>query len=246
MIQDVVTHRLPNTDYLSTNLLNRVLAIASSTLPIRTMLSSICEELAHTTGALRSAFALVDPQNTRLDIFADYPSNGQSSDRVEPLRIENNRLFNKLIDDRVPILIESDPFEPSTILLRDFLKVRISEKLLVIPLFIRGQCQGLFGIVLENLQEFTSEEISLALGVTRVASLVIEKEQLGELTNSQQTERQQLESELCARLDIEKLIQQTSIRLIQLTSEKIDLGIQEVLETLGGIRSSRPMLYLQD
>ena len=72
MIQDVLTRSLLNTDILSTNLLNRVIAIASSTMPIRETLSEICEELAHSTGALRSTFTLINPQGTLLNVIADY------------------------------------------------------------------------------------------------------------------------------------------------------------------------------
>ena len=160
-------------------------------------------------------------------------SSGQPSVHADTLRIDNNQQVEKILVDRVPKLIESDPFEPFTISLRGFFKVHINEKLLVIPFLVQQKCQGFCGIVLENLQELTSEGIALALGVTQIAAFAIEKEQFRDTLYSELTERQRLENQLSARLEIEKIIQQTSIHLMQLTSEKIDSGIREVLETLG-------------
>jgi GAF domain-containing protein len=114
MIQDVLTHRPINSDYHSSYPLNRIIAVASSTLSLREILDRICEELAQSTGALCSAFALIDPTGVQLNIYADYHCAGRPSCHDGTPLIRNNQLFNKIMADQAPIIVEPDPFEPFT------------------------------------------------------------------------------------------------------------------------------------
>lgn len=184
-----------------TLLLNRVIAAATSSLDLNTVLETICEELAQFFDLPQAAFGLLNESRDQLTIVAEYlPPQGISAlGAVIP--IENNSATQEVMRTKKPLVIpdaQTDPRQPE---LHDLSRKRGTRTILIVPLLVRDEVLGTLGLNSNTHRNFSPNEIELAQNVASAASQAVENAQLYTAVQQELAERARTEVVLAQTRD---------------------------------------------
>ncbi len=184
-----------------TLLLNRVIAAATSSLDLNTVLKTICEELARFFDLPQAAFGLLNDSRDHLTIVAEYlPTTGiPALGTVIP--IENNSATQEVMHTKKPLVIpdaQTDPRQPE---LHDLSRRRGTRTILIVPLLVRDEVLGTLGLNSTTHRNFSPNEIELAQNVASAASQAVENAQLYTAVQQELAERARTEIVLAQTRD---------------------------------------------
>lgn len=184
-----------------TLLLNRVIAAATSSLDLNTVLKTICEELARFFDLPQAAFGLLNEQRDQLTIVAEYLTAGRIPALGTVIPIENNPATQEVIETKKPLVIpdaQTDPRQPE---LHDLSRRRGTRTILIVPLLVRDEVLGTLGLNSTTFRNFTPTEIELAQNVASAASQAVENAQLYAAVQQELAERERTEVVLAQTRD---------------------------------------------
>lgn len=161
-----------------TLLLNRVIAVAASTLDLRSALDSILSELAQALDVPQGAIALLDAQHDHLTVIADYYPPEHTSALGSKIPVENNPTTQYILEHRAPLAISDVRADRRLGIVRTLVSERGISSMLLLPLMVRDQIIGTLGLDSYAPREFSPEEISLAHHVTAAVSQALDTAQL--------------------------------------------------------------------
>lgn len=204
-----------------TLLLNRVIATAISSLEPNQILETICQELARALDLPQAGVALLNTERTYETVVAEYRTPGKPSALGIILPLEGNEATRSVIENQKPLVIENAQTDPRQPALHQMEKERGTVTLLILPLIVRGQVIGTFGLESDQPRVFSDDEITLAQNVANATSQVLESARLTAELRQELEERRRAEAQLQKTFqDIERA--QTRARaLLDATTDSI-------------------------
>ncbi len=204
-----------------TLLLNRVIATAISSLEPNQILETICQELARALDLPQAGVALLNAERTFETVVAEYRTPGKPSALGIILPLEGNEATRSVIENQKPLVIENAQTDPRQPALHQMEKERGTVTLLILPLIVRGQVIGTFGLESDQPRVFSDDEITLAQNVANATSQVLESARLTAELRQELEERRRAEAQLQKTFqDIERA--QTRARaLLDATTDSI-------------------------
>ena len=127
-------------------LLNRVIAITTSTEDPRQVLSDVCRELALTFGVAQSAAALLDEGGETLTVIAEYRSPERPSALGMVIPVSNNPATLYVIKKKTPLALADAENDFLLASVRDIMRQRGVASLLLLPLIVNDRVMGTIGL----------------------------------------------------------------------------------------------------
>lgn len=180
-------------------LLNRLIAAASSSLEPNKILENVCEELAHALDVPQVGVALLDAERTHETVVAEYRTPDRPTAIGIILPLEGNQVTRHVIETRQPVALLDAQSDPRQSILHEMEKQRATVSLLIVPLTVRDQAIGTLGMESPTSREFTDAEIALAQKVALAISPVLETARLNAKLIEELEERKQAEENLRRR-----------------------------------------------
>jgi PAS domain S-box-containing protein len=184
-----------------TLVLNRVIAAATSSLDLNTVLKTICKELALFFDLPQAAFGLLNEKRDQLTIVAEYLTAGRLPALGTVIPIENNPATQEVITSKKPLVIpdaQTDPRQPE---LHDLSRRRGTRTIMIVPLLVRDEVLGTLGLNSTYHRNFSPAEIELAQNVASAASQAVENAQLYAAVQQELAERERTEVVLAQTRD---------------------------------------------
>lgn len=220
-----------------TLLLNRVIATATSTLDLQTVLQTICDELATFLGLPQAAFALLNRTEDELEVVAEHLGRGRVSALGMVIPLTNNAATQEVIRTQKPVVLQDAQNDPRQPALHEIAKRRGTRSVLVIPLLVRGRVLGTLGLNSTKPRLFSPYEIQLAQSVASAASQALVNAQLYEAVQQELAERQRTEEALAQARD-------KALEVSRLQSELVAKVSHELRTPLTAIIGFAEMLHL--
>lgn len=220
-----------------TLLLNRVIATATSTLEVDSILQTICNELASFFGLPQVAFALLDKEDAHLRVVAEYLEEGRIPALGAIIPLQNNPATQEVLRTRKPLIIpdaQTDPRQPA---LHEMARRRGTRSVLIIPLLVRNQVLGTLGLNAHEGQEFSTADVELGQNVAAAASQALANAQLYAAVQQELAERRRAEEALAQARD-------KALEASRLKSELIAKVSHELRTPLASIMGFSEMLQL--
>ncbi|MCI0398911.1 MAG: PAS domain S-box protein, partial [Chloroflexi bacterium] len=107
-----------------TLLLNRIIATASSALHPDDVMRTVCAELAHAFHLPQAAFALLEPDETRLKVVAEYCDEGRPSALGVVIPVADNPATQYVLEQRAPLYLADVQSDPRYTPMRDVARQR--------------------------------------------------------------------------------------------------------------------------
>lgn len=218
-------------------LLNRVIATATSSLDLRAVLHTICQELAHFFNLPQAAFALLNDKKDHLTIVAEYLEEGRIPALGTVIPVDNNLATQEVLRTHKPIVIEDAQNDPRQAALHDIARRRGTRSVLIIPLLVRGEVLGTLGLNATEYRVFTQAEIELVQNIASAASQSLANAQLYEAVQQELAERRRAEAELAQARD-------KALEASRLKSELVAKVSHELRTPLTSIMGFAEMLQL--
>ena len=220
-----------------TLLLNRVIATATSTLDVHTILQTICTELAAFFNLPQTAFALLDKSEAYLRVVAEYLEEGRIPALGTIIPLQNNPATQEVLQTHKPLIIpdaQTDPRQPA---LHEIARLRGTRSVLILPLLVRGQVLGTLGLNAREQYDFTPADVELAQNVASAASQALSNAELYTAVQQELAERQRTEEALAQARD-------KALEASKLKSELIAKVSHELRTPLASILGFAEMLQL--
>jgi PAS domain S-box-containing protein len=179
-----------------TTLLNRVISAATSARELEQVLRIVCSELAVGLNVPQVRATLLDPSKTGLRIVAEYCPYDVPSAVGEIIPLANNPSSQYVLDHHAPLAVADVATDPRMQSVSDLMQKYRVASILIVPVWIRDQIAGTFGLDSFVRREFTTEEISLAQSVAAAVSQALENANLLESANRELEQRKRAEAEL--------------------------------------------------
>jgi len=180
-------------------LLNRVIATASSSLESTKILETVCEELAHALDVPQAGMALLNADRTHETVVAEFRTPNRPTALGIIIPLEGNLVTREVIETRQPIALMNAQSDPRQAILHELEKQRATASLLIVPLIVRDQVIGTLGLESATPREFTGAEIVLAQKVASAISPVLEAARLNTKLVEELDERKRAEENLRRR-----------------------------------------------
>lgn len=158
-------------------LVNAVSAAANATLNLDQMLSAAVERVAEGVHAERCAVAIIDAEQTEIEIAADHRANGLQSNRGVKLPLDRHYALGYVMRDRRTLVCDDLLADPRFAPFSSFLHSWHLRSVVAVPLIAEGQVIGLLTVnSTTGPRHFTTDEIAvletvaneLALGIRNV------------------------------------------------------------------------------
>jgi PAS domain S-box-containing protein len=202
-------------------LLNRVIQTATSTLDVERVMTTMCEEVAMSMGIPAAGLALLNEGGSQLTVVAEYRDSGIASALGMRFSVEDNPSMETVIGRRSPFTsddVQADDRLPEEV--KAILAKQGTVALLLVPITVRDQMLGIFGLNALDKRTFSSDEIDLAMSVGSAVGQAIENIRLYEAIQTELAERQRTEIELMqAKEAAEAANRSKSVFLAQMSHE---------------------------
>jgi len=174
-------------------LLNRVIAMSAASQDVPSMLQAVCRELALAFGEFQPFAILFIGEGTEASIIGcdlldtpsseaagDSPSGDGPSARDEVVPTTDNRLFRRLLAERVPLLLDAGRDDSVLTLFRDLMGSNDIASVLAVPLLANGDVAGCLGLHTSRLHLFSKGELDLVRRVVDQVSGAMVRNRLAE------------------------------------------------------------------
>jgi PAS domain S-box-containing protein len=125
-------------------LVNKIVTQVSSTLEMQDDLLYIAKEIAEISEALHVGIALLDEEKKHLVLTADFPV--APADIGLKISLENNPTSTQVLESLEPLSIPDIQNNPLTIGIKDIMKERGTESLIIFPLLAGNEAIGTVGV----------------------------------------------------------------------------------------------------
>ena len=180
-----------------TQLLNRVINTTTSASDTVTILRILSTELAHALNVPQVACALLNEDQTTLEVLAEYRTAERTSALGTIIPVANNPGTQYILRTKRP-LIATDVQNDERIATRDVSRQRGTVSMMLLPLLTRERVIGTMGLNSPERREFTSEEITLAQNVAAAAGQALENAELYQRLQNELDERRRQNEYLAA------------------------------------------------
>lgn len=154
-------------------LVNRIVTDVSSSLELEKDLEIITKEVAQISNALHVGIALLNDEKTHLVLTADYPKTPDDLGLKIPL--EGNISSQKVLDTLQPLTIQDVQNNPLTEGIKEIMKIRGTESLVIFPLISGNEAIGTLGVDFgDPFAELSQNQIDLIQTILLQASTSIE------------------------------------------------------------------------
>ena len=179
-----------------TMLLNRIMAVVTSTLDAQHVLETICEELARALHLPRVTFALLDDANKILTVVAEYCAPDTPSALGVVIPAGGNDISQHVLTRHEPLAVDDAQTDSRNAnMLADERRLGVVS-LLIVPLLVRGRAIGTLGLDSPTRRIYHSEEIALAQNVAAIAGQALEHARLYQAVQQELAERRRAEEYL--------------------------------------------------
>ena len=168
-------------------IVNRVTTAVSSSLELDTDLQIIAKEVSQIVSALHVGITLLDEEKENLVLVADYPEN--PSDLGYTLPVKDNLAGKKVIETHEPFFMPNIPTNPMSVGIREVMKERNTESLVIFPLLSGNEVIGTLGVDFSDPSATLSQnQTELIQTILLQASTSIETARLFGKTQESETE----------------------------------------------------------
>lgn len=199
-------------------LLNRVIAMSAASQDVHSMLQAVCRELALAFGEFQSFAILFIGEGTEASIIecdllgtpsseaaGDSPSGDGLTTRDEVVPATDNRLFQRLLADRAPLLLDAGRDDSVLASFRELMGSSDIASVLAVPLLANGDVAGCIGLHASRTHVFSTGELDLVRRVADQVSGAVVRNRLAETQQRLSTAIEQI-AEAVMITDTEGLI----------------------------------------
>lgn len=214
--------------------ISRIGAAITATLDKQAMLRAIAREMVHIFKARRCGVALYNPDRTVLKVEAAYSSRS-AADAVEGIDlavVAEADLVEPLTQGK-PVVVPQVQSHPAFAEAKEMLRALETESIMLVPLLAHNQLIGTIGVDLDVPdREFSSTEIKLAETIAGQVARAVENAYLFDEMQAALADRQRAEEALHYRIELEELVATTSQHFINLQSNEINQGVNNILHKI--------------
>lgn len=206
------------------DVLNSVIAAATTTLEPHSVLETTCRELARAFNAPTAGAALIDESGQNLEIVAEYVAPGEFSAIGEKIPIDGNPSTQYVLKHKKPLVINNVQSDPRMASVRDLMRKRDVASIILLPLVADDEVVGTLGLDATEPNHFGDEEVALATSAVSAASQVLGKARLltAEQENTARLEKiLELSTELAGSRDEQQLLETLARRAGQFSRSGI-------------------------
>jgi len=154
-------------------LINKIVTEVSSSLDMQRNLQLIAKEIFAISSALQVSVTLLDEEKENLVLVADCPESLE--DRGLKIPLASNPAGREVMETQKPLLIENIQTNPATVGIRDVMKARGADSLIIFPMFAGNKTIGTFGVDFEaSTITLPQDKIDLIQTILLQASTSIE------------------------------------------------------------------------
>jgi GAF domain-containing protein len=181
--------------------LNRMARTVSSALDLNRVLGEAMEELARAFAVAQCQIALLSKDGTSATIVAQYTAEGGvRTDLALPIPVAGNASMEQVIASHEPLAIFDAFNDPRMASVRDLVRERGTQSILIVPVISRGQVLGTIGLDSIGAQRaFSPAEITLAQSFADQLATAIDNTRFFAETQTL-ARREQLINEITARI----------------------------------------------
>jgi signal transduction histidine kinase len=161
-------------------LLNRVVATATSTLDAEQVLQVVCRELTQVFELAQVSAALLNAEQTEINVIAEYLTPGRSVGLGMTIPIEGNPVVEHMLAHKVPLAVTDAQTDPRMASLRAVMREHDVVSLLIVPMMVRGRVAGGIALIASERREFNPHDATatLAQNVAAAAGQALETTRL--------------------------------------------------------------------
>jgi len=213
------------------SIVNEVVTSASSTLELEGILQVIADKLVELLSATRVGIALMNEEKTTLILAADAKSFHENVSHIGiPIVIADSPSTQEVLRTRKPLFVRDVLNNPMTAAIRDYLKIRGTNNLLIVPLLAEDEVIGTIGVDFSEPDRVVSQnELRIIETIVIQTATAIQKSRLFERTERSENELRTLFS---AMEDV-VLVMNSEGRYIQIAPTNPSLLIRPPEDLLG-------------
>lgn len=173
---------------------NEVVTAVSSTLELNAVLQIIAEKLLQLLSATRVGIALMNEEKTALILTADAKNFYESVSYIgNPIVIADSPVTQEVLRTRKPLFVRDVQNNPVMAAIRDLLKERGTNNLLVVPLLAENEAIGTIGIDFSEAERVISQdELNIIETVVLQTAAAVQKSRLFERIERSENELRSL------------------------------------------------------
>ncbi len=163
-------------------IVNEVVASASGALELNAILQLIADKLLELLSATRVGIALMNEEKTRLILVADAKNFHEDVSYIgNPIVIADSPSTQEVLRTRKPLLVRDAQNNPLTAAIWDYLKLRGTNNLLIVPLLAGDEIIGTIGIDFSEPERVVSpDELRIIETIVLQTASAIQKSRLFE------------------------------------------------------------------
>ncbi len=158
-------------------LLRKVVALTTQRSDLTTTLANVCQNLAQFFNVPKSAFALLNEQQTQSEVIAEYRRPDQPSSIGTIFSVVGNPSIEYLLQHKTPLAIKNAQQDPIMAPAHDVMKRLGIISILLVPVLVGDQIVGTIGIDSLESREFGPNDIALGKKVAAQISHTLERQQ---------------------------------------------------------------------
>ena len=141
--------------------LNRVISAALSSLKLKDILQTICEELGVTFDTPQVAFALMNASRTHLTVFAEYNSLDLPTTLGAVISVSSTPVLQSILKNHSSLVVADAQNDPRLASLREELIQRGTVSILIVPVIVNDRLIGTLILNATQTRSFKEDEIDL-------------------------------------------------------------------------------------
>jgi len=182
-----------------------------STLDLDHILQTIVRKMAEVTGVKQSGVVLFDEAQEAGYVAAEYQETPDDTAAKVRIPLRGNPSIDRILDTKEPLAIYDAENDPLTAAIRDVIRLRSIQSILIAPLVVKGRVIGTIGLdATDERRHFTSEEIRLCKLMATQAAAAIDRAQL-----LRQVEKARQAAQVVAAVTVQEDLQKTLNTIVQ-------------------------------
>ena len=166
--------------------LTQISAAINQPLELDAVVQTAVRELTRALHVSQTSLALFDPARQHLLIVADVPASGNPPVSGVEIPVDGNASMQAILTTGAPLAIEDAQHDSRLASIRDLMRQRRVQSILLVPLMVRGEVIGTIGCdTVDERRRFTQEDIDLTLTVANLIAVRIEQARLFEAERDQ-------------------------------------------------------------